>query len=405
MEIAAPSYSGFAERPLRKRPTTTVALGASVLLHCLLIALVLVLSSLGARVGRRREPEHQAVSLRAVSAQQWQQMRALRTDSSARPVAVAKAAAEKKEAMPRGQVVDVAEGNREAAKDAKYLAESANTVKKQTRARETSQFYTHAAPRTTVAAQKPAQTEKVRPAQTQGNRGVGADDVPLQRAAAKAEAAERAKAPRRKNLLAMRTDDSKAPGVTTANLLKPPSLFGRSDVEKPQAPPLEASASEQQSSEGRAGADSESHAASPAVVGNNAGAAPNEHLEGVEEGDATFLNTREFRYASFFNRVKQCVTAHWEPAQVFARHNIGATAEGRYTVLSVTLSSEGTVKEIQVARSSGEEALDAEAVAAFERSQPFPNPPRGLVGSDDAIRFNFGFYLENTGASMLRPFR
>src|SRR5207249_2051792 len=42
------------------------------------------------------------------------------------------------------------------------------------------------------------------------------------------------------------------------------------------------------------------------------GPAP-DHLDGVEEGDGTYLNTREWKYATFFNRVKQAVAQAWDP--------------------------------------------------------------------------------------------
>ena len=38
-----------------------------------------------------------------------------------------------------------------------------------------------------------------------------------------------------------------------------------------------------------------------------------DHVEGVDVGDATFLNTREWKFAGFFNRVKQNVAEVWNP--------------------------------------------------------------------------------------------
>ena len=43
------------------------------------------------------------------------------------------------------------------------------------------------------------------------------------------------------------------------------------------------------------------------------GAAPNDHLRDVDQGEGTFLNTREWKYASYFNRIKQQVASSGGP--------------------------------------------------------------------------------------------
>ena len=56
----------------------------------------------------------------------------------------------------------------------------------------------------------------------------------------------------------------------------------------------------------------------------------------------------------------------------------------------MTLDDEGRVSDIRVSQSCGVDFLDEEAVAAFERAQPFPNPPTGLFDEDRHVRFRFG---------------
>ena len=51
---------------------------------------------------------------------------------------------------------------------------------------------------------------------------------------------------------------------------------------------------------------------SSAALDKIIGAAPNDHLD-VDQGEGTFLNTREWKYATFFNRVKQAVGRNWDP--------------------------------------------------------------------------------------------
>lgn len=132
------------------------------------------------------------------------------------------------------------------------------------------------------------------------------------------------------------------------------------------------------------------------VLAKLSGAPSNDYLEDVEEGDGTFLNSREFKYASFFNRLKRNVSQHWRPLQEYRRRDPTGHVYGhrsRSTLLHVELYPDGKLKHVSVQKSCGLEFLDAEAIAAFQRAQPFLNPPPGLV-SDGQIVFPFGFYIQ-----------
>jgi TonB family protein len=74
-------------------------------------------------------------------------------------------------------------------------------------------------------------------------------------------------------------------------------------------------------------------------------------------------------------------------------------------VLNVTLNNNGNVREIYVEKSCGLDFLDLEAIQSFERAQPFPNPPPGLVAADASVHFSFGFFLEMSGSPRMRLFR
>ena len=127
------------------------------------------------------------------------------------------------------------------------------------------------------------------------------------------------------------------------------------------------------------------------------GGPSNDHVKDVPEGDETLLNTREFRYATFFNRVKRGVSNNWNPAGVYMRADPYGNVYGirdRQTVLNVELGTDGAVADVNVAQSCGLDFLDLEAVQAFQKASPFPNPPTGLLETDGRIRFQFGFYFE-----------
>lgn len=141
------------------------------------------------------------------------------------------------------------------------------------------------------------------------------------------------------------------------------------------------------------------------VIADMFGAPFKDHIEGVDEGEGTFLNTREFKYASFFNRMKRGISQHWNPMREYRRRDPSGNIYGnrsRTTVLEVTLNQDGSLRKLDVARSSGIEFLDQEAVAALESAQPFPNPPQGLLDENDVIVFPFGFHLEFNGRGGFR---
>ncbi len=132
-----------------------------------------------------------------------------------------------------------------------------------------------------------------------------------------------------------------------------------------------------------------------------------DHIERVKRGNQTALNTREFKYAFFFNRVKREVSARWKPTQRLGQVDPRGQVFGvrdRKTILAVTLNPDGSIAKIDVTGPSGVPLLDREAVSAFLRAQPFHHPPQGLVEADGLIHFKFGFYLE-IGSRSFRLFR
>lgn len=116
-----------------------------------------------------------------------------------------------------------------------------------------------------------------------------------------------------------------------------------------------------------------------------------------QEGEGTFLKSREFVYAGFFNRMKKGVSQQWNPVVEIRRRDPSGNVYGqitRTTMLQITLAKDGKLKDAVVMRSSGLDFLDAEAVNAFRRAEPFMNPPPALADGNGNITFSFGFTLE-----------
>lgn len=143
-----------------------------------------------------------------------------------------------------------------------------------------------------------------------------------------------------------------------------------------------------------AGGPDERLALAPSTVAKVLGRPVGQGIEDVEEGDGTFLSTRSWKYATYFNRIRESVGNSWRPNKEISRRDPDGSLyffKDRLTVLSVTLDGTGTLKDVRVVRSSNVDFLDRIAVEAFEKAQPFTNPPTGLVNARGEINYVLGF--------------
>lgn len=130
-----------------------------------------------------------------------------------------------------------------------------------------------------------------------------------------------------------------------------------------------------------------------------AGGGSVDKIDDAESGDFTALNSRKWKYASFFNRLKRRVAQSWHPDKVYLRRDPTGKVYGqkdRITVLRVSLDPSGALAKVYIQKQSGVDFLDDEAVRAFREAGPFPNPPRALV-EDGLITFSFGFHFQIGG--------
>ena len=387
-----------------------LAFALALLAHVAFVGVALLLSHLQVSLPdaeKRLQKPPSAVSMRPLNSEQWAKNRGESKPSKAqaeRPRAQEKKEEKKEEQKPNGQVVDVARGNEQKAPDAKYLAERDNKVDKETRAREQTPHYRNATPQRTAPQSREGTGQTEEQPQVAGNNGLGSDDAPMSQGQSKPSF--ELPNSRRKQEIALKTDPEQGPGMAVPNRSESDDVVGNSKRLRVQPG---SGASDLEGSSGRAGLPGvASLMPSQAVMDKLIGAAPNDHLRDVEEGDGTYLNTREWKYASFFNRVKQNVGMHWNPgSQLQRRDPTGAIYSGkdRYTLLNITLDQKGMVRDIQIEKSSGLDFLDLEAISSFQRAQPFPNPPAGLLDSDAQVNFSFGFFMEMGGGPGMRLFR
>ncbi len=142
------------------------------------------------------------------------------------------------------------------------------------------------------------------------------------------------------------------------------------------------------------------------AIGKGAGSM--DWLKDVDDGEATAVNAKKWKHAPFFNRLSRAVGQEWHPEPIYMIHDPSGRVYGkkdRVTIVRVHLSPDGKLAGWQILQSCGADFLDDEAVAAFQRAAPFPNPPKDLVEADGQIHFNFGFIFELSGRTSTKIYK
>lgn len=135
-------------------------------------------------------------------------------------------------------------------------------------------------------------------------------------------------------------------------------------------------------------------------VGPGETASTSDYLKDVKNGSQTLLNTREFAYFSFYQRVRKQLEQHWEPG--LRKRLRSMTERGRHlaadnelsTKVMVVLNTHGLITKVLVEDTSGLLDLDQAAIDAFNRAGPFPNPPKGMVDADGTVKVQWEFVLK-----------
>ncbi|MBI4042804.1 MAG: energy transducer TonB [Deltaproteobacteria bacterium] len=125
-----------------------------------------------------------------------------------------------------------------------------------------------------------------------------------------------------------------------------------------------------------------------------------DYLPEVETGKETLLNSREFVFYSYYERIKSRLRMFWTPSlrnEVNRLYAKGVALEsGDYmTAVHVTLDRNGEILDVDLLQSSGYRELDHVAIDAFKKAAPFPNPPRGMIDADGRVRLRWNFILQH----------
>ncbi len=108
----------------------------------------------------------------------------------------------------------------------------------------------------------------------------------------------------------------------------------------------------------------------------------------AEEGSAVSLNTSEFKYISYFSRLKNRIQEVWKYPEAARRSNLQGKLKIRFTV-----DSTGALLAVKVVKSSGVPILDDAAIKAIKRAAPFDTMPRNL-GKKLSIDTYFTYKLD-----------
>ncbi|MBI3534428.1 MAG: energy transducer TonB [Deltaproteobacteria bacterium] len=132
----------------------------------------------------------------------------------------------------------------------------------------------------------------------------------------------------------------------------------------------------------------------------NAREIPQDYIRGVRESDRTALNTKEYMFYSYFQRIRQRLDLAWggtlreKLTKLYRSGRELASDVDHITKLIVILNGNGEVVKVQVIEESGVRDLDEAAIKAFNQSGPFPNPPKGLVDRQGIIKIRWDFILK-----------
>ena len=127
----------------------------------------------------------------------------------------------------------------------------------------------------------------------------------------------------------------------------------------------------------------------------------NDYLKDVKEGDRTLLNTKEFIYFGYYQRIKRSLEVAWTSKlrNTLDSYGIGgrqlANNNNYVTGLIVVLDRAGRVTGVQVLQRSGAKDLDQAAIDAFNQAGPFPDPPSSLVDEKGEIHIRWDFILQS----------
>lgn len=127
---------------------------------------------------------------------------------------------------------------------------------------------------------------------------------------------------------------------------------------------------------------------------------PQDYIKGIKESERTVLNTKEYVFYGYYQRIRERLDRAWVPIlreKLVRFYHAGrqlASDMDHSTRVLVVLNNRGEIVRVQVLSESGTQDLDEAAISAFNRAGPFPNPPKGIVDTNGEIQIPWEFILK-----------
>ena len=125
-------------------------------------------------------------------------------------------------------------------------------------------------------------------------------------------------------------------------------------------------------------------------------ASSNDFIEDIPLGDFTQLNTTEFKYFGFYQRIRKKLERYWglslrrKASNLHQQGRSIAHNENYITSLIVTINHQGQITQVLLQGTSGVRELDNAAIESFNKAGPFPNPPQEMMKQGQAsIKWSF----------------
>ncbi len=126
--------------------------------------------------------------------------------------------------------------------------------------------------------------------------------------------------------------------------------------------------------------------------------ASDDFIKGVSIGPNTLLNTQEFKFYGFYERVREMLVERWKThiqREISKQRDIASSQSNlstgsKITSLIVKMDQEGNIKDIEKIGLSGIERFDEVAIQSFREAAPFPHPPQEMLKDGTlSIRWDF----------------
>lgn len=122
----------------------------------------------------------------------------------------------------------------------------------------------------------------------------------------------------------------------------------------------------------------------------------NDFIEDIPLGDFTKLNTQEFEFYGFYDRIRKKLEIFWgtniqaQAEKMMKKGRSIASDTNHITSLEIFLNNKGEIVDVSVNSPSGVRELDNAAIRTFNQAGPFPNPPKGMLKQGKAkIKWSF----------------